>query len=211
MSDFKNVTLIKHPVIDRDMTILRDKRTNHALFRRVLGRISVILAYHALEDLPLKSKQIETPIEETEGYTLDTEVIAIPILRAGLSMVDAIVQFIPDVKIGHLGMYRDEDTHQPVDYYNNLPSGIEDALVLLVDPMLATGGSANDAITFVKNNGAANLKFVSLISAPEGLERIEQDHPDVPIITASVDRELNDDAFIVPGLGDAGDRYFGTT
>jgi uracil phosphoribosyltransferase len=210
MSNFNRVTVIEHPLIFRDLSIVRDKQTDTIGFRRAIGRIATILAYHSLNELPLKEKKIETPITETTGFILDTEVIVVPILRAGLSLVDAIINYIPDAKIGHLGMYRDEKTHKPVDYYSNLPSGLQEALVLLVDPMLATGGSADDSITFLKKKGARNIRFISLISAPEGLHRITNNHPDVPVITASIDEKLNENAFIVPGLGDAGDRFFGT-
>lgn len=207
----EQVTLIEHPVIARDLTILRDKRTNVSEFRQALKRIGVILAYHALKELPLKEFSIETPIEETTGYDIDQEIIVVPILRAGLGLTDALIQFIPNAKVGHLGMYRDEETHEPVDYYSSIPDGIEEAMVLVVDPMLATGGSADDALTFLKKQGAQHLRFVSLISAPEGIKRLKKMHPDVHIITSGIDDKLNDDAFIVPGLGDAGDRYFGTT
>ncbi|MGM0589270.1 MAG: uracil phosphoribosyltransferase [Bacteroidota bacterium] len=207
----ENVTVVAHPVVDRDLTILRDKHTTFPEFRSVLRRVGVILAYHALYELPLQTRTIETPIEETEGSELGTQVIVVPILRAGLALVDGVTGFIPEARVGHLGMYRDEETHEPVDYYSNLPEGIEDAFVLLVDPMLATGGSADDAITYLKEHGAQTIRFVSLIAAPEGLQRLENNHPDVPVITAAIDRKLNDNAFIVPGLGDAGDRFFGTT
>jgi uracil phosphoribosyltransferase len=210
MSNFKNVTVIDHPLISRDMSIVRDKNTGTIGFRMAMARIATILAYHCLKELPLKEKIIETPIQQTTGYELDTEVIVVPILRAGLSLVDAIINYIPDAKVGHLGIYRDENTHEPVDYYSNLPSGVDRSLVLVVDPMLATGGSADDAIGFLKKKGAKQLRFISLISAPEGLERLTSNHPDVPVITASIDEKLNDNAFIVPGLGDAGDRYFRT-
>jgi len=205
------VTVIDHPVVARDLSILRDKTTGTAEFRAALGRIATILAYFALKDLPLRKTSIHTPITETEGCEIDTEIIIVPILRAGLSLVNAIINFIPDAKVGHLGMYRDEETHKPVDYYSNLPNGVKDGLVLVVDPMLATGGSADDAIAFMKKQGANNIRFISLIAAPEGLERISKKYPDVQIITAAVDEKLNSDAFIVPGLGDAGDRYFSTT
>jgi len=205
------ITVIDHPVVARDLSILRDNTTGTAEFRAALGRIATILAYFALKDLPLRKSSIKTPITETEGCEIDTEIIIVPILRAGLSLVDAIINFVPDAKVGHLGMYRDETTHKPVDYYSNLPVGLENGLALVVDPMLATGGSADDAIAFLKKQGANNIRFISLISAPEGLERILEKYPDVPIITAAVDEKLNSDAFIVPGLGDAGDRYFGTT
>lgn len=210
MSIRDNVTLVEHPVISRDLTILRDTSTSISNFRAALKRIANILAYHALKKLPLRSFRVETPIEKTEGYDIDTDIVVVPILRAGLGLVNGIIEFIPDARVGHLGMYRDENTHKPVDYYSKLPNGIEDAFVLLVDPMLATGGSANDALDFLKSKGAQQIHFISLISAPEGLKRLQKGHPDVHIITAAIDERLNDDAFIVPGLGDAGDRYFGT-
>lgn len=211
MTQNRQVTIIDHPVVSRDITILRDKNTRTDEFRMAMGRIATILAYFALRDLPLRKSEIETPITKTTGFEIDTDIVVIPILRAGLSLVDAITNFVPDAKVGHLGMYRDETTHKPVDYYSNLPSGLDKAMSLVVDPMLATGGSADDAIGFLKKQGAKNIRFISLISAPEGLERISKKYPDVTIITAAVDEKLNDDAFIVPGLGDAGDRYFGTT
>ncbi len=203
-------TVIDHPLVSRDLTILRDAETNTIDFRAAMARVATILAYFALKELPLKKIAINTPVTATEGYKLDTEIIVVPILRAGLSLVDAIIDFVPDAKVGHLGMYRDEETHKPVDYYSKLPKGLDNALVLLVDPMLATGGSADDAIGFLKEQGATNIRFISLISAPEGLNIIQNKYPDVSIITASIDEKLNDDAFIVQGLGDAGDRYFGT-
>lgn len=209
--EYEHVTLIEHPVIHRDLTILRDVNTKTSDFREALKRIAVILAYHALKELPLKEFEVETPIQETTGYDIDQEIIVVPILRAGLGLSDALLQFIPDAKVGHVGMERDESTHQPVDYYSNIPAGVEEAQVLVVDPMLATGGSADDALSFLKKQGAQHLRFISLISAPEGLEKLRQRHPDVHTITAAIDQQLNEDAFIVPGLGDAGDRYFGTT
>ncbi len=210
MKTTDQVTIIRHPLVSRDLTILRKTETDTIDFRTALGRIATILAYFALKELPLREKTISTPITTARGYEIDTDIIVVPILRAGLSLVDAIIDFVPDAKVGHLGMYRDEDTHQPVDYYSKLPNGLDEALVLLVDPMLATGGSADDAINFLKKQGANNIRFISLISAPEGLDRILKKYPDVSIITAAVDEKLNSDAFIVPGLGDAGDRYFGT-
>lgn len=211
MDALKNVTLIEHPVISRDLTILRDVNTATVDFRSAMNRIATILAYHALKELPLKEFTINTPIKEATGYDIDQKIIVVPILRAGLALTDAIIKFIPDASVGHVGMYRDEETHQPVDYYSNMPPNIEQAMVLVVDPMLATGGSAHDALTFVKKKGAQHLRFISLISAPEGLARLHKEHPDVPVITSAIDEKLNDDAFIVPGLGDAGDRYFDTT
>lgn len=210
MPEFKNVTLVDHPVVARDLTVLRDKNTTTVDFRSALGRISIILAYHSLKGLPLKEVPVTTPIQTTTGFELDTEVIVVPILRAGLGLVDSILGFIPEAKIGHLGMYRDEKTHKPVDYYSKIPQGIETDHVLLVDPMLATGGSACDSISYLKSKGARHIRFMCLISAPEGINRVQNEHPDIPIITASIDECLNDQAFIVPGLGDAGDRIFGT-
>lgn len=206
-----NVFEVDHPVIDIYLTALREKATNTAAFRRAMANIGNILAYHALSELPLTEFEIETPIQKTSGFTPSCDVIVIPILRAGLSLVDGIVNFIPEAKVGHIGVYRDEETHEPVNYYHNLPNGIENAFTLVVDPMLATGGSGSHAIKFLKESGAKNIRFVALIAAPEGIERLQKDHPDVPIITASIDEKLNEQAYIVPGLGDAGDRYFGTT
>ena len=206
----EKVTVINHPIVDRYLTILRHKETHTAAFRRAMSNIGVILAYHSLSDLPLDETTIETPIQQTKGFVPGPEVVVIPILRAGLSLVDGIINFMPEAKVGHVGVYRDEETHEPVNYYDNLPLGIEDAYNLVVDPMLATGGSGSHAISFLKENGARTIKFVCLIAAPEGIERLQSDHPDVPIITAAVDEKLNEHAFIVPGLGDAGDRYFGT-
>lgn len=212
MSKLNSIMIVEHPVVARDLTILRDKNTPSSVFRPVLGRLATILAYHALDKLPLKQVTVETPIQETTGFVIDTEVIVVPILRAGLGLVDAITQFIPEAKIGHLGIYRDKATHKPVEYYINLPkSGIQSGTILLVDPMLATGGSAIDAISYLKKSGANNIRFMCLIAALEGVRAVHKMHPDVPIITASVDERLNEDAYIIPGLGDAGDRIFGTT
>ncbi|WP_018126728.1 uracil phosphoribosyltransferase [Balneola vulgaris] len=207
----KNVLVVDHPIVHLYLTVLRDKTTNTASFRRAMAHIGNILAYHALSELPLKETTVETPIQSTKGYQTASEVIVVPILRAGLSLVDGIIDFIPEAKVGHVGVYRDETTHEPVNYYDNLPSGIKKGYNLVVDPMLATGGSASHAINFLKESGAENIRFVSLIAAPEGVERMQNDHPDVPIITAAIDEKLNDQAYIIPGLGDAGDRYFGTS
>ncbi|MEX0681362.1 MAG: uracil phosphoribosyltransferase [Balneolales bacterium] len=205
-----NITVLNHPVVARDLTILRNKNTISPIFRSALNRIAIILAYKSLQGLPLREVEVETPVSKTMGFELDTQVVVVPILRAGLSLVDAVTQFIPEAKIGHLGMYRDKTTHQPVDYYSNIPRNIANDFVLLVDPMLATGGSVTDAVTLLKSKGARNIRFMCLISAPEGLQRLQEIHPDVSIITAAIDERLDDNAFIVPGLGDAGDRIFGT-
>jgi len=206
-----NVLVVDHPVIDIYLTALREKTTKTAPFRRAMANIGNILAYHALSELPLNEFEIDTPIQKTSGFAPSADVIIVPILRAGLSLVDGIINFIPEARVGHIGVYRDEESHEPVNYYHNLPKGIEKGYTLVVDPMLATGGSASHAIKFLKESGATNIRFVALIAAPEGVERLQKDHPDVPIITASIDEKLNDQAYIVPGLGDAGDRYFGTT
>ncbi len=204
------VSVIKHPIVDRYLTYLRDKSTTTATFRKAMSNIGIILAYHALKDLALDEIIVETPIQQTAGFIPKQEVVVIPILRAGLSLVDGIISFMPEAKIGHVGVYRDETTHQPVNYYDNLPPDINKALNLVVDPMLATGGSASHALKFLKEHGAQHIRFVCLIAAPEGIDRLQSEHPDVPIITAAVDEKLNENAYIVPGLGDAGDRYFGT-
>jgi uracil phosphoribosyltransferase len=209
-NNVKNLTVVKHPLTERDLTILRDKKTSSSMFRQVLGRVSMILAYHALEDLPLKRVTLNTPIQKTDGVVLDTDIIVVPILRAGLGLVDSIITFIPETKVGHLGLFRDETTKKPVEYYYKMPDGLDTAEVILVDPMLATAGSAIAALNILKEHGAKKIRFMCLIAAPEGVEKLQQAHPDVPIITAAVDEKLNEDAYIVPGLGDAGDRFFGT-
>jgi uracil phosphoribosyltransferase len=212
MSTLNSVIVVEHPVVARDLTILRDKDTPSAVFRPVLGRLATILAYHALDHLPLKPVSVETPMKSTTGYIIDTEITVVPILRAGLGLVDAITQFIPEARIGHLGLYRDKVTHKPVEYYINLPTiGLKNGTILLVDPMLATGGSAIDAVSYLKKQGAKTIRFMCLIAAPEGVEALHREHPDVPIITASIDEKLNENAYIIPGLGDAGDRIFGTS
>lgn len=211
MSDtMDQVTVVDHPLLKRDLTILRRAETPHGSFRKTISDISTILAYETLRALTLRETEIETPLERTRGYELDEEVIVIPILRAGLGMIDGFVRFVPEARIGHLGMYRDESTHQPVDYYSNIPGQIETALVIVVDPMLATGGSAVGAISHLKRLGADRICFVCLVAAPEGIQVLRTAHPDVPIVTASIDRELDENAYIRPGLGDAGDRIFGT-
>ncbi len=211
MSNPSNVTLINHPLIARNLTILRDQTTPPSVFREAMGRISIILAYHALKELPLQQIKVQTPITEADGYELDSEIVVVPILRAGLSLVDSIITFIPEATVGHLGLYRDEKTKKPVQYYYKMPAGMENAEVILVDPMLATGGSAIAALDILKKQGAKKIRFMCLIAAPEGIDAVHKKYPEIPVITASIDDQLNDNKFIVPGLGDAGDRYFGTT
>ncbi len=205
-----HLTVVDHPLLKRDLTILRDKSTPHGLFRKTLSDASAILAYESMRDLVLLEQTVETPLERTTGYHIDVDVVVVPILRAGLGMVDGFVRFVPEARIGHLGMYRDEKTFQPVDYYSSLPHGLEAAHVFVVDPMLATGGSATGAISHLKAKGGQQFTFVCLVAAPEGAQTLQRAHPDVHIFTATMDRELDTNAYIRPGLGDAGDRIFGT-
>ena len=204
------LTVVDHPLLKRALTRLRDAETHYGQFRRTLSDVSSILAYEALRDLPVEECPVRTPMEETMGYRLAREVVVVPVLRAGLGLVDGFVRYVPEARVGHLGMYRDEQSHLPVDYYSNVPPQVRDARVFVVDPMLATGGSASGAINHLKSRGARDLAFVCLVAAPEGVARLEEYHPDVPIFTAALDRELDENAFIRPGLGDAGDRMFGT-
>lgn len=206
----KNLTVVDHPLLKRDLTILRRHDTPHGQFRKTISDAAAILAYEAMRGLRLTERPIHTPLEETAGYEVADEVVVVPILRAGLGLVDGFIRFIPEARIGHLGMQRDESTHEPVDYYSKLPEKIGAAHVFVVDPMLATGGSATQAIQHLKNRGAKRFTFVCLVAAPEGVRTLANAHPDVPILTASLDRELDARAYIRPGLGDAGDRIFGT-
>lgn len=206
-----NLTVVDHPLLKRDVAILRNAKTQHGVFRKTLSDAAAILAYEVMRDLKLRSVEIQGPLQNSEGHVVDEEVVVIPILRAGLGMVDGFVRFLPEARVGHLGMYRDEKTLQPVDYYSNIPGGIETASVFVVDPMLATGGSACGALQHLKNRGAVNFVFVCLVAAPEGVEKLGIEHPDVPIVTAALDDHLDDNAYIRPGLGDAGDRIFGTS
>lgn len=205
-----NLTIVDHPLLKRDLAILRRKETPHGVFRKTIYDAAAILAYEAMRELEIHETSIETPLEVTQGHEIKETVVVVPILRAGLGLVDGFVRFVPEAHIGHLGMHRDEETLQPVDYYSKLPLSIESALVFVVDPMLATGGSAINAIDHLKVRGARRFKFVCLVSAPEGVRALGEAHPEVPVITAALDRELDANAFIRPGLGDAGDRIFGT-
>ncbi|MBQ7015070.1 MAG: uracil phosphoribosyltransferase [Clostridia bacterium] len=205
------VNVTNHPLIQHKISIMRNVETGSKEFRELASEISMLMCYEVTRDLPLKEVDIETPVAMTKGKMLAGKKMAvIPILRAGLGMVDGIVNLIPAIKIGHIGLYRDPETLNPVEYYCKLPSDISERDVLLVDPMLATGGSASAAIQFLKNYGVKNIKSVHLIAAPEGVERINEDHPDVEVYCAALDEKLNDHGYIVPGLGDAGDRIFGT-
>jgi uracil phosphoribosyltransferase len=206
----KNLTIISHPLIKRDLSILRDRQTNNHLFRTTLRRIASVMAFEVTHDLRLKRGTVRTPLEKTTGYTLADEIVIVPVLRAGLGFVEGFLDFLPDARVGHVGLYRNEKTLEPVDYYSKFPRALSKGLVLLLDPMLATGGSGAAAISFLKKKGAKRIRFVSLLAAPEGVKRITSAHPDVRIFSTVLDRQLNAHGYILPGLGDAGDRIFGT-
>lgn len=203
-------TFLEHPLIKRDITILRDKNTSTEFFRSAVKRISNILAVEIAKSFHLIEFDVETPLEITKGYKVDQEIVLIPILRAGLGMVSGFIEVIPEAKVGHIGLKRDENTLIPIEYYYKTPSDISNAFVILLDPMLATGGSASEAVNYLKRKGAKQIVFSCLVAAPEGLKKISQLHPDVKIFGAALDRQLNDKGYILPGLGDAGDRTFGT-
>lgn len=206
-----NVFVFDHPLIQHKISLLRDKNTCTKEFRELVSEISMLMAYEVTRDLPMKEVEIETPVAVAHAKVLAGKNIAIvPILRAGLGMVDGMVKLIPNVKVGHVGLYRDPVTVEPHTYYCKLPDDINERDVILLDPMLATGGSASAAIGYLKEKGIHNIKFMCLIAAPEGIERITTDHPDVHIYCAARDERLNDHSYIIPGLGDAGDRIFGT-
>ncbi|MCI6267230.1 MAG: uracil phosphoribosyltransferase [Clostridiales bacterium] len=205
------VLVMDHPLIQHKVSLMRDKETGTKEFRELLNEISMLMAYEVTRDLPLREVEIETPICRAQTKVIAGKKLAIvPILRAGLGMVDGIMSLVPSAKVGHIGLYRDPNTLEPVEYYCKLPEDCEEREILLVDPMLATGGSASAAIRFLKRRGCKHIKLVCLIAAPEGTSRIQADHPDVNIYVAAMDEKLNDHGYIVPGLGDAGDRLFGT-
>lgn len=207
----ENVTIMDHPLIQHKISILRNKDTGTNEFRRLVEEIATLMGYEALRDLPLKDVPVETPIEACVTPMLSGRKLAVvPVLRAGLGMVNGITTLVPFAKIGHIGLYRDPVTHEPHEYYCKLPDPIEQRQILLVDPMLATGGSAVAAVNFIKQHGGKSIKCMFIIAAPEGLERLHREHPDVQIYIGHLDRGLNDHAYICPGLGDAGDRIFGT-
>ena len=207
----ENVFVFDHPLIQHKVSLLRDKNTGTKEFRELVSEIAMLMAYEVTRDLPMKDVEIETPVAVAKTKVLAGKQIAIvPILRAGLGMVDGMVEMIPNVRFGHIGLYRDPVTVEPVEYYCKLPEDIAERDVILLDPMLATGGSASAAIGFLKKRGIKNIKFMCLIAAPEGIKRVTEDHPDVRIFCAAKDEKLNDHSYIVPGLGDAGDRLCGT-
>ena len=203
--------LIDHPLITHKLSIMTNKKTGSKDFRELLGEIAMLMGYEITRDLPLEEVTIETPITKMKAKMISGKKLAIvPILRAGLGMVDGLLSLVPVAKVGHIGLYRDPDTHNPVEYYCKLPFDIEDRIVILVDPMLATGGSASDALTMLKKRGCTHIRMMCLVAAPEGVAKLQADHPDVDIFSAALDDHLNEHAYIVPGLGDAGDRIFGT-
>ena len=206
----ENFHVLNHPLIRHRLTLIRDKNTGTKDFRQLLTEISYLMAYEITRDFPLKEIEIETPMEKTVGEVLCKKVVIVPILRAGLGMTEGILKLIPNAKIGHIGLYRDPETRLPVEYYSKLPSNLENQTVFLVDPMLATGGSSVEAISILKKNGARKISLVCLVAAPKGVEAVQKEHPLIPIYTASLDRGLNENSYILPGLGDAGDRIFGT-
>lgn len=207
----KNVMIFDHPLIQHKTTILRMKETTNKEFRELVEEITMLMCYEALRDLPVEDVEIETPIKKTtQKMIAGKDMAVVPILRAGLGMVEGFLSLVPNAKVGHIGMYRDETTMQPQEYYCKLPPDIDKRLVVVVDPMLATGGSAIDAIGQIKSYGATQIKFLCLIAAPEGIEALTKAHPDVEVYCANVDEGLNEKCYIVPGLGDAGDRIFGT-
>ncbi len=206
----KNLTIIDHPLIKRDLSTLRDRETDNHLFRTVLRRISSVMAFEVTRDLHLTTGRVRTPLELTAGYTLADDIVIVPVLRAGLGLVAGFLDFLPEARVGHVGLYRNEKTLQPVDYYSKFPRNLQRSLVLLLDPMLATGGSGSAAISFLKQKGAKEIRFITLLAAPEGVRKVSKAHPDVRIFSTVLDRELNRHGYILPGLGDAGDRIFGT-
>jgi len=208
---FPNLTVVDHPLIQHKLSFLRDKETSKKKFKELVDEIAMLMAYEVTKDLPLAEVEVETPLEKmTARQVAGKKLTVVPILRAGLGMVDGVVRLMPGVRVGHIGLYRDHDTLQPVDYYFKIPADAESRDFLVLDPMLATGGSASAAVTSLKRQGAKRVRMLCMVAAPEGVQRMLDDHPDVHVYAAALDRELNDVGYILPGLGDAGDRLFGT-
>ncbi len=212
MKNYDNVVIFDHPLINHKIAILRDEKTSMKEFRELIEEITTLMTFEALkEGVPMEERQVKTPLEVcTQKVVKDNSIVVVPILRAGLGMVNGVHVLFPSAKVGHIGMYRDEETFEPCEYYCKLPDGIEDKLVILLDPMLATGGSACDAIDLLKKRGCKNIKFMAVIGAPEGVSKVAETHPDVEVFVSTLDRGLNENCYILPGLGDAGDRLFGT-
>lgn len=211
MHNFPNLTVIEHPLVRHKLAVLRSRDTSKKTFRALVDEISMLMGYEATKDLRLEPVEIETPLERMQGEMLSgKKLVLVPVLRAGLGMVEGMLRLMPSVRVGHIGLYRDHDTLQPVDYYFKIPGDVEARDFLVLDPMLATGGSASAAVASLKRNGAQRVRLMCLVAAPEGVQRMLEDHPDVQVFTAALDRELNELGYILPGLGDAGDRLFGT-
>jgi uracil phosphoribosyltransferase len=209
--EYSNVIVMEHPLIKHKISFLRDKNTGTNEFRKLVEEIAMLEAFEAFRDLPLKDVEVETPIEKCMSPMIDGKKLAVvPILRAGLGMVNGITALVPTAKVGHVGLYRDPETHEPHEYYCKLPDPIDQRMIAVLDPMLATGGSAVAAVDFIKKSGGKHIKFLCIIAAPEGIDRLAKAHPDIEIYVGNVDRGLNENAYICPGLGDAGDRIFGT-
>ncbi len=206
----EKLIVIDHPVIRAKLAKLRDKSTDRLLFRQLLEELTAFMVYEITRDFPLREVEVETPLEHTTGHELARPVVLVPILRAGIVMAEGVLRLIPNARVGHIGIYRDPVTLEPHVYYKKLPKNLREALVIVVDPMLATGGSAVEAVRLVKEEGAGDVRFLCLVAAPEGVRAFRETHPTVPIYAAALDRELNDHGYILPGLGDAGDRLFGT-
>jgi uracil phosphoribosyltransferase len=208
---FPTLSIVDHPLVQHKITLLRDRATPTKLFKELVDEISMLMGYEATRDLALEPMPVDTPLEQTSGWAVrGKKLTLVPILRAGLGMVEGVLRLIPSARVGHIGLYRDHDTLEPVDYYFKVPGDVSERDFLLLDPMLATGGSAAAAVTSLKRAGATRIRFLCLVAAPEGVDRLAREHPDVPILTAALDRELNALGYILPGLGDAGDRLFGT-
>jgi uracil phosphoribosyltransferase len=208
---FPTLTVVDHPLVRHKVTLLRDRATPTKEFKELVEEIAMFMAYEATRDLALDSVPVETPLETTTGWAVrGKKLTLVPILRAGLGMVEGILRLMPSARVGHIGLYRDHDTLEPVDYYFKVPGDVSERDFLLLDPMLATGGSAAAAVSSLKRAGASRIRFLCLVAAPEGVERLSREHPDVNVLTAALDRELNPQGYILPGLGDAGDRLFGT-
>ncbi len=212
MKNYENVTIFNHPLVNHKIAILRDEKTSMKEFRELVEEITTVMTFECLkEGVPMVEKEVKTPLEVTKQMVVkDNSIVIVPILRAGLGMVNGIHVLFPSAKVGHIGLYRDEETLQPCEYYCKLPEGIEEKLVVVVDPMLATGGRACDAIDMLKKRGCKNIKFMAILGAPEGVSRVAETHPDVQVFVSTLDRCLNEHGYILPGLGDAGDRLFGT-
>ena len=208
---FSNLTVIGHPLVRHKVTMLRDRRTPKKIFKELVDEIAMLMAYEATADLSLEEIEVQTPLEQASGWQVSGKKLTlVPILRAGLGMVEGILRLVPSARVGHIGLYRDHDTLEPVDYYFKVPADVVERDFFILDPMLATGGSAVSAISSLKRVGATRVRFLCLVAAPEGVRRLQDAHPDVPVYCAALDRELNAHGYILPGLGDAGDRLFGT-